>query len=124
MYSPDALNGTNKNNPIYRSSAVSENDEHQNHHHQHSGDKHEDVDYSISNIQITPTAFMNMCPALLVQIEQGSCSENYDTPTPISSEQSVPRKSVKDITSFGKDKNTEIISSAAAAALSFRLCLF
>lgn len=28
-----------------------------------------------SNITITPTMFMNLCPALLVQIEQGACAE-------------------------------------------------
>lgn len=103
MYSPDALNDTNKNNPIYRSSVAKENKEHQNHHHQqHSSDTNEDVDYSVSNIQITPSAFMNMCPALLVQIEQGSCSESYDVPTQAS--ESLPRKKPNEITSFGKDK--------------------
>lgn len=31
---------------------------------------------NLSKIQITPNVFMSMCPALLVQIEQGSCNEN------------------------------------------------
>lgn len=31
---------------------------------------------NLSKIQITPSVFMSMCPALLVQIEQGSCNEN------------------------------------------------
>lgn len=114
MYSPDALNITSKSNPIYRSSSTPEHDddEHQHgHHHQHSDDE---TDYSISNIQITPSAFMNMCPALLVQIEQGSCSEHLDDPSPLpssSSRTSLPmssaptqRKEVKDISSFGEDK--------------------
>ncbi|XP_031638568.1 zinc transporter ZIP10 isoform X2 [Contarinia nasturtii] len=93
MYSPDALNNTHKNNPIYRSSSdsVAAEHQHQHHHQHHSDDKIEDADHSISNIQITPTAFMNMCPALLVQIEQGSCAEQF---TP------APRKEVKDITPF------------------------
>lgn len=35
--------------------------------------EHDHDDSAVSNIQITPTTFMSMCPALLVQIEQRSC---------------------------------------------------
>lgn len=49
------------------------------HHHRRSSDsdehEHESDDEFITNIKITPTMFLNMCPALLVQIEQGACSE-------------------------------------------------
>lgn len=121
MYSPDLMNGTIKNNPIYRSSPVltdkNNEDEHQHqhqhqHHHeqQHEHHSNEDEDYSISNIQITPAAFMNMCPALLVQIEQGSCAEqeqHYDdipqpSPSSSSSLPSMQPKEGKEISSFGK----------------------
>lgn len=115
MYSPDLMNGTIKNNPIYRSSSVltdnNNEDEHQHQHHheqQHEHHSNEDGDFSISNIQITPAAFMNMCPALLVQIEQGSCAEqqqHYDDvpqPSPSSSLPSVQPKEAKEISSFGK----------------------
>lgn len=71
MYSPDALNSTSKINPIYRSSAAHEQDESHDHHQHHHENAEDERDYSISNIQITPSVFMNMCPALLVQIEQG-----------------------------------------------------
>lgn len=40
-----------------------------------SGHSQENDDEFITNIKITPTMFLNMCPALLVQIEQGACSE-------------------------------------------------
>ncbi|XP_055311077.1 zinc transporter ZIP10 isoform X2 [Sitodiplosis mosellana] len=116
MYSPDAMNGTIKNNPVYRSSSVlaDNNDEHQHQHqhehqHQHSD---EDGDYSISNIQITPAAFMNMCPALLVQIEQGSCAEQQqqqhfdDEPLP-SSSASLPSVQPKE------PRESKVISSFA-----------
>lgn len=52
-------------------------------HHQHrrstdydeNSHENESDDEFITNIKITPTMFLNMCPALLVQIEQGACSE-------------------------------------------------
>lgn len=58
-------------------------EENPNHHqHRRSADdsddhshENESDDAFISNIKITPTMFLNMCPALLVQIEQGACSE-------------------------------------------------
>lgn len=31
---------------------------------------------NLARVQITPNMFMSMCPALLVQIEQGSCNEH------------------------------------------------
>ncbi|KAJ6648085.1 Metal cation symporter ZIP14 [Pseudolycoriella hygida] len=52
-----------------------------NHRHRRSSnsDEHSEEaeadDEFIANIKITPTMFLNMCPALLVQIEQGACSE-------------------------------------------------
>lgn len=45
------------------------------HSHQDSEHSQENDDEFITNIKITPTMFLNMCPALLVQIEQGACSE-------------------------------------------------
>lgn len=94
MYQPDALN---KSHPIYRSSPASEGENHQ-HHQRHADEPNEESDFSISNIQITPAAFMSMCPALLVQIEQGSCTEQYDMP--------APKKDVKEITAFGKTRRS------------------
>lgn len=110
---PDVLNGTQKINPIYRSSSATENAEHEHQHqhdhahehehqhehqhHHHSGDKNDD--FELSNIQITPNAFLSMCPALLVQIEQGSCSEQYDTPAPALP---TPRKQINEISGFCK----------------------
>lgn len=41
-------------------------------HHSHESESNDEL---ITNIKITPTMFLNMCPALLVQIEQGACSE-------------------------------------------------
>lgn len=38
-----------------------------------SGDENNDI--IASNITITPAMFMDLCPALLVQIEQGACAE-------------------------------------------------
>lgn len=119
MYSPDSINGTIKNNPVYRSSSVLTDNDDEHHHHQHQHQHQhqhsdEDSDYSISNIQITPAAFMNMCPALLVQIEQGSCAEQQqqqqhfdDISLPLSSSSaeslpSVEPKASKEISSFGK----------------------
>lgn len=101
MYSPDQLNSGHKTNPIYRSSVAPENGEHHQqhkHHHQHENVDYNDGDFGISNIQITPSALMSMCPALLVQIEQGSCSDA--TAAPI--QQPTPRKEIKEISSFGK----------------------
>lgn len=58
------------------------NDESNLHHHNRRSagtdeDNHENEseDELITNIKITPNMFLNMCPALLVQIEQGACSE-------------------------------------------------
>lgn len=119
MYMADVLNGTQKSNPIYRSSLAADNEEHEHQHqhqhkhehehghehqHQHTDAKSDDTDFSVSNIQITPSAFMSMCPALLVQIEQGSCSEQYETPTP-ASPPSLPtaRKQINEISGFCKN---------------------
>lgn len=133
MYSPDAINGTIKNNPIYRSTSVlsdnkNDNDHQHNHQHQHQHqhEQHqhhsdEDDEFSISNIQITPAAFMNMCPALLVQIEQGSCAEQQqqqqqqnfdDLPSSSASMPSVQQREGKEITSFGKSRlqRTDMLS--------------
>lgn len=58
-----------------------EDKETHHHHHRRSSDsdehskEHESDDEFVTNIKITPTMFLNMCPALLVQIEQGACSE-------------------------------------------------
>lgn len=125
MYMPDVLNSTQKINPIYRSSSATENAEHEHQHqhqhdhahehehqhehqhHHHSEDKNDD--FELSNIQITPDAFLSMCPALLVQIEQGSCSEQYDTPAPTPTPAfasapalPTPRKQINEISGFCK----------------------
>lgn len=34
---------------------------------------------NLARVKITPNIFMSMCPALLVQIEQGSCNEQTKT---------------------------------------------
>lgn len=34
---------------------------------------------NLAGVKITPNIFMSMCPALLVQIEQGSCNEQTKT---------------------------------------------
>lgn len=105
MYAPDQLNSGHKTNPIYRSSVAPENDEHHQHkhHHQHeNADYNDAVDLSISNIQITPSALMSMCPALLVQIEQGSCSDASAARIQQQQQQPTPKKEIKEISSFGK----------------------
>lgn len=101
MYAPDQLNSGHKSNPIYRSSVAPQNDEHHQHkhHHQHENADYHDADLSISNIQITPSALMSMCPALLVQIEQGSCSDPTSAPI---QQRPTARKEIKEISSFGK----------------------
>lgn len=104
MYAPDQLNSGHKTNPIYRSSVAPENEpdhqhQHKHHQHQHEHADYNDADLSVSNIQITPSALMSMCPALLVQIEQGSCSDA--TAAPIQ-QQPTPKKETKEISSFGK----------------------
>lgn len=68
-FNPEAFNNSQKRNPAYRSSLAIEND-----HQPESGNDHGD-NLSFSNIQITPTEFLYMCPALLLQIEQRSCAE-------------------------------------------------
>lgn len=80
MYSPDQFNNTHKNNPIYRSEVASEHDDHEQHHHQHV-DHDDHNEFTLSNIQISPSDLLNMCPALLVQIEQGSCADGATEPT-------------------------------------------
>lgn len=101
MYAPDQLNAEHRTNPIYRSSVAPENDDHhqhKHHHHQHESADYNEADFSISNIQITPQNLLSMCPALLVQIEQGSCNDAIAAPI----QQPTPRKEIKEISSFGK----------------------
>lgn len=101
MYAPDQLNAEHRANPIYRSSVAPENDDHhqhKHHHHQHENADYHDADLSISNIQITPQNLLSMCPALLVQIEQGSCSDAIAA-API--QQPTPKKEIKDISNRG-----------------------
>lgn len=113
MYAPDQLNGEHRSNPIYRSSVAPENDDHhqhKHHHHQHDSADYHDTDFGISNIQITPQNLLAMCPALLVQIEQGSCNDGIaasaaaavsaSEPEPF--HHPTPRKEIKEITSTGK----------------------
>lgn len=69
IINPEAFNNSQKRNPAYRSSLANEHD----HQHEISNDHGDDL--SFSNIQITPTEFLYMCPALLLQIEQRSCAE-------------------------------------------------
>lgn len=105
MYIPDQLNNTEKTNPIYRSSVAPDNDDQQQHHHQHQHQHHhhhhqhneiDEMDFSVSNVQITPTALLSMCPALLVQIEQGAC---MDAPEPLQEPSS--RKQINEISTYG-----------------------
>lgn len=125
MYAPDQLNGEHRSNPIYRSSVAPENDDddhhqHKHHHHQHENADYHDTDFGISNIQITPQNLLAMCPALLVQIEQGSCNDAAiaaATATAAAAsaaasaaavtasepmQHPTPRKEIKEISSFGK----------------------
>lgn len=113
MYSPDQFNNT-KSNPIYRSSAAPENDDHP-----HSEEEVENAEFSISNIQITPSALMNMCPALLVQIEQGSCTPMpAATPSPQTFKETPSARhdetehenEKKEISAFGKFTNYSLSS--------------
>lgn len=111
MYAPDQLNGEHRSNPIYRSSVAPENDEHHQHkhHHHHDSADYHDTDFGISNIQITPQNLLAMCPALLVQIEQGTCNDAIATAAAaaVSASETEPlqqptsRKEIKDISSFG-----------------------
>lgn len=97
LYVPEPVNETQRN-PIYRStSAVSKRnsrsvaDDDSNHGAQH---EHEDedeshnnegrqiaTDFNVANVKITPDTFLSICPALLVQIEQGSCVERRNEET-------------------------------------------
>lgn len=75
MYSPELLSQARKRNPVYRSSSASEHDH--RHHSESATDTNEKAaDYD--DIQISPSTFMSMCPALLVQLEQRSCVEQAE----------------------------------------------
>lgn len=85
---PEPVN-TSRQNPIYESSgAISKRNSRSvaddNHQHQHAemhpSDKGSQLvtDFNAANIRITPDTFLSMCPALLVQIEQGSCNEQHN----------------------------------------------
>lgn len=100
MYSPDQFNYTQKSNPVYRSSVAPENDDHQ-HHHSDDDENDDDTEFSVSNIQITPSALMSMCPALLVQIEQGSCTEEPTIAPYEDTPEAEPRKEAGEISSQG-----------------------
>lgn len=83
IYDPKALNGsTSKQSHIYHSSIAPENastDQNQNESTKRKDP--EDTEASLddlSNIKITPNTFMNMCPALLVQLEQRSCRDDEE----------------------------------------------
>lgn len=82
IYDPKALNGSSINqSPIYHSSVdSSENigaDQSQNDSNKRAdfADAESNLD-DLANIRITPATLMNMCPALLVQIEQRSCKDD------------------------------------------------
>lgn len=84
-------------NPIYRSISTATKrdsrsivDDDSNNHQQHEHDDDSEVngegdriaaDFNVANVQITPDTFLSMCPALLVQIEQGSCIERQNEAT-------------------------------------------
>lgn len=95
LYVPEPVNETQRN-PIYRSTnAVSKRnlrsvaDDDSNHaaQHEHDDESHNSVespiatDFNVANVKITPDTFLSICPALLVQIEQGSCVEGRDEAT-------------------------------------------
>lgn len=85
LYVAEPANKT-KQNPIYRSTramnkrSVVDDDvhEHANEHPNDDGDDYTSTYFNVANIQITPDTFLNLCPALLVQIEQGSCNERHN----------------------------------------------
>lgn len=55
----------------------STNENHEQHDKPMKPSENDEQHLTASNIQITPNMFMNMCPALLVQIEQGACAETH-----------------------------------------------
>lgn len=89
LYVPEPVSKTQQN-PIYRSSNAEnkrdtrslDDDDRINHQHQHDHDderlEDHQTDFNVANVQITPETFLSMCPALLVQIEQGSCIERQN----------------------------------------------
>lgn len=89
LYMPGPANKTQQY-PIYRSTreartVVDSDDDGKHQSHPVNDDEHFNSDigqkttnFNVANVQITPDTFMNLCPALLVQIEQGSCSERYN----------------------------------------------
>lgn len=116
MYVPNWR--TTQLNPIYRSSVSSNekrrraiaNNEHHDHKkdddvdHQNDGDERQPHEFIASSIQITPNAFLSMCPALLVQLEQGACNEpqtNDDVAAKHSDHSDHSHNESKDISSRG-----------------------
>lgn len=75
IFNPEAFNGTVKQNPIYRSSLATEFESTP----KQTENAENGDELTMSNIQITPAQFMHMCPALLLQIEQGSCTKSDPT---------------------------------------------
>lgn len=74
IYDPKALNNTaNKQSEIYH--ADSGDEKTKNSEKPLEFDDADENLENLSNIQITPSTFMNMCPALLVQIEQRACQD-------------------------------------------------
>lgn len=49
----------------------------------HNNDGQTANDLNVANVKITPDTFLSMCPALLVQIEQGSCIDRHSEADPI-----------------------------------------
>lgn len=88
LYVPEPVN-TTQQNPIYKSSmatskrgsrSVVDHDHDHDNDDEHPSDKDSQLatDFNAANVQITPDTFLSMCPALLVQIEQGSCNERHN----------------------------------------------
>lgn len=84
LYVPEPVKKTQQN-PIYRSRrATNERDSRSVAQHEHDDVHHNDessqtaTEFNPANVQITPDTFLSLCPALLVQIEQGSCNERYN----------------------------------------------
>lgn len=102
IYDPEALNSsTHKHNPIYRSFSESESENAHRQQYESSTNSNNDDDLTISNIQITPSTFMKMCPALLVQIEQNSCVEHLHDENEVRQTAKHIEGGKKEISTFG-----------------------
>lgn len=91
LYAPEPVNRSQQY-PIYRSTKVSNRrssrslgDDSDRHHGENDSNLKIDstTEFDVAKVQITPDTFLSMCPALLVQIEQGSCIERQYKSIPV-----------------------------------------